>query len=73
MRSARGEKTIETRAATDKYRKIKENDVLEFVCGSETLKKKVKEIIYYKSIEDLVKDIDFKKVMPSVSSVEEMR
>jgi len=68
-----GEKTIETRAATDRYRKIKEGDILVFVCGDDKLEKEVKKVDYYKSIDEMVKVIDFKKVMPFVNSIDEMK
>jgi ASC-1-like (ASCH) protein len=68
-----GRKTIESRAAIDRYRKIKEGDVLVFVCGSEKLEKKVKKVEYYKTIEEMTKVINFKKVMPFVDSIEEMK
>ena len=68
-----GIKTIETRAATDKYRKIKIGDILIFVCGKEKLKKEVQQINYFGSIESMVNTIDFKKIMPSINSIKEMK
>ena len=35
------QKTIETRAATAKFRKIEKGDVLVFVCGDDKLEKEV--------------------------------
>ena len=67
-----GEKTIETRAATDRYRKIKQGDILVFTCGDEKLEKEIEKVDYYKSIDEMVKAIDFKKIMPFVSSLKEM-
>ncbi|NQU82582.1 MAG: hypothetical protein HQ539_01405 [Parcubacteria group bacterium] len=61
-----GEKTVETRACTDKFRKIEKDDVLVFVCGDSRLEKQVLEIDYYKSIDEMTKVLDFKKVMPFV-------
>ena len=68
-----GKKTIETRAATDRYCKIKEGDILVFVCGGEKLEKEVKKVDYYKNIDEMAKAIDFKKIMPFVNSTEEMK
>jgi len=68
-----GEKTIETRAATDKYRKIKEGDILVFVCNDDKLEKEIEKVDYYKSIDEITKAIDFKKIMPFVDSIEEMK
>jgi len=68
-----GEKAIETRPATDKYRKIKEGDILVFICGDEKLEKEIEKVDYYKSIDEMTKVIDFKKIMPFVDSIEEMK
>jgi ASC-1-like (ASCH) protein len=69
----RGEKTIETRAATPKYRKIKPGDILVFRCGKEKLEKKVKEVLVFKSIEELTETLGIQQIMPFASSVGEMR
>lgn len=68
-----GKKTIETRAATDKYRKIKVGDILVFICGNERLEKGVEKTSYFKSVDEMVKSIDFKKVMPFVDSIKEVK
>lgn len=63
-------KTIETRAATPKYQKIQEGDFLIFVCDKNKLKKKVKKVYFFKTIDELFKKFDFKKIMPHISSEE---
>jgi ASC-1-like (ASCH) protein len=68
-----GQKTIETRAAADKYRKIKSGDILVFVCGDEKLEKLVERVDIYKSIDEMIKTIDFKSIMPFCNSVDEMK
>lgn len=68
-----GQKTVETRAATDKYRKIKSGDALVFICGDENLEKQIKKIEYYKSIDEMTKAIDFKIIMPFVDSINEVK
>ncbi len=68
-----GQKFIETRAVANKYRKIQEGDILVFVCGDEKLEKSVEKVDIYKSIDDVVKVIDFKSVMPFVDSIDEMK
>ncbi|MDO8551578.1 MAG: hypothetical protein Q7S03_02760 [bacterium] len=70
---SKGEKTIETRAATEKYRKIKKGDTLVFVCGQDKLGKRVKDTNLFKTIEEIAEVIDLKKIMPFVNSVEEMK
>ena len=69
----KGDKTVETRAATDRFRNIEVGDILVFVCKKERIEKEVVKINHFKSIEDMTKVIDFKKIMPFVSSVKEMK
>lgn len=69
----KGDKTIETRAATEKHRKVKQGDVLVFKMQGEKLEKEVKKVEYFKSIDEMAEVLDFKKVMPFVSSVNEMK
>lgn len=66
-------KTIETRAGTERFRKIEKGDILVFACGDEKLEKQVLEIDYYKSIDEMTKALDFKKIMPFVNSIDEMK
>ena len=68
-----GQKVIETRAATDKYREVKSGDILVFLCGDEKLEKQIKKVDIYESIDEMVKVIDFKDVMPFVDSVDAMK
>jgi len=68
-----GIKTVDTRAATKKFQHIKKEDILVFVCGNKKIEKKIKQIDYFQNIEDLVKKIDFKKIMPFVSSLKEAK
>ena len=67
-----GSKTIETRAATSNFRKIRKGDMLNFICGKDKFGKKVKRVSFFKTIDEMVKVIDFKKIMPFASSVAEM-
>lgn len=68
-----GSKSIETRAATVKYQPIEVGDTLTFTCGSERLSKKVVQRRHFQSIDAMVAEIPYKKIMPSVASVEEMK
>jgi ASC-1-like (ASCH) protein len=68
-----GLKVVETRAATERYRPIQKGDVLVFVCGKEKNQKMVKRVRIFKTIGAMIKTINFKKIMPSVSSTEELR
>jgi ASC-1-like (ASCH) protein len=68
-----GQKTIETRAATKKFQKIKPGDILIFKCGKDRLEKEVAKVHFFKTIEDLVKSLDLKKIMPQVKSENEAK
>ncbi|MBM3209044.1 ASCH domain-containing protein [Candidatus Shapirobacteria bacterium] len=68
-----GKKTIETRAATPKYRQVQPGDILVFRCGEEKLEKKVKEAHVFNSVEELAKTLGIKDIMPFATSVEEMK
>jgi len=68
-----GEKTIETRAATDKFHLIKTGDVLKFVCGRDILEKRVLKVYQFKSIDDLAKSLDLKKIMPLAAGLGEAK
>ena len=69
----KGLKTIETRAATTKFRNIKNGNILVFLCDGKKFTKEVKEIKHFQSIEKMAKNLDIKKIMPQVSSLEEMK
>lgn len=68
-----GLKTIETRAATKKYRAILPGDALLIICGKQKLRRKIVAVYHFKTIGAMAKKLNYKKVMPSVGSVEEMR
>lgn len=68
-----GLKSIETRAATVRYQPIRAGDELIFSCGGEKFSKKIAKTYHWPSVDAMAKEIDYKKVMPSVASVEEMK
>ncbi len=68
-----GLKTIETRAATEKYRSIKRGDVLVFVCGKQKMKRVVKSVAIFRSIDIMTTRIPFRKIMPSIESIGGLR
>jgi ribosomal protein S18 acetylase RimI-like enzyme len=67
----RGSKTIETRAATSTYQRVKVGDVLRFRCGSAYIEKRVARIKHFGSVSALFKSPDFKRVFPGVDTLEE--
>ena len=66
-------KTVETRAATNKYRKIQKGDSLIFICGSAKLEKKIKKVEIFKSLDAMFRKINPHKIMPSVPTTAEMK
>ena len=70
---ANGTKSIETRAATIKYLPIEVGDTLTFVCGKDRLVKKVMKKYHWPSIEVMTMEIPFRRIMPSIASVDEMK
>lgn len=68
-----GLKEYETRAGTIKYQPIEVGDELIFVCDEEKFSKKIVEKFKWQDIDTMVKEIPFKKIMPSVESLEEMK
>lgn len=67
-----GLKKVETRAGTDKYRKIQEGDTLTFVCGKHKLIKKAKKVIIFKSIPSMLRKYKRTDIMPSTKSLAEL-
>lgn len=68
-----GKKTIETRAATRKFNKIIVGDSLIFKCGKDRLEKEVLDKHTFKSIDDLLKTLDLKEIMPHLTSAKEAK
>lgn len=63
-----GLKTVETHAASTRYRDIKKGNILVIVCGKQRITKLVKRVRRFKTIESMLKTIPLKKIMPSVKS-----
>lgn len=68
-----GIKSVETRAGTIKYQPVEVDDTLTFLCGKDRCIKKIVRKFRWSSIDAMVKEIDFKRIMPSVKSVDEMK
>ena len=68
-----GQKVIETRAATEKYRKVKEGDAIIFTCGKERTEKIAGKINFYKNIDEMVEKVDFREIIPFADSLSEMK
>src|SRR5438552_2905115 len=68
-----GLKAIETRAAKPKYRVVEIGDKIEFVCGEDRFTKRIIKKYVWANIDEMVAEVPFKKIMPRIESVEEMR
>ena len=68
-----GLKSVETRAATERYRDIKKGDELVIKCGTARLVKRVKRVRHFASIGSMFNAIPFKKIMPSARNPTEAR
>jgi len=68
-----GKKTIETRAGTTKFQLIKAGDILKFVCGKESLERKISRVYRFKTIEEMLKILNLAKIMPFAKSVDEAK
>lgn len=69
----KGEKRIETRAATVRYGVISTGDEIVFVCGNKHFKKIVKKATVFPRIGALLKKYSVKDIMPRLHSEKELR
>lgn len=67
-----GKKTVETRAATEKYKNIKDGDILVLVCGKERFEKEIKKAKVFKTIRALLRAYNLKRIMPELNSEKEL-
>lgn len=68
-----GKKTVETRAATQKYRGIKADDILILSCDKKKFEIRVKKTKIFSSIKSLIKTYPIKMIMPQISTEKELR
>lgn len=68
-----GEKAIETRAATVKYKPIAAGDTVTFACGEDTFTKTITKVYHWPSVDELLKEVPLKRVMPDVETPDQMR
>ena len=67
-----GQKKIETRAATPKFQKIKAGDRVEFVCDNKKLVKKVKKVLLFEGIKNLLKKYKVGEIVPGLNTFAEL-
>jgi len=66
-------KTVETRAASEKYCDIKPGDSVSFRCSTEEVVMKVQAVEHYSSIEKLLDEIPIDRLMPGLTTLEEVK
>lgn len=68
---ASGQKKIETRARTEKYKNIKAGDFVIFACGAKRIKKRVKKVECFRSIAAILKKYKPKDINPKIKTAKE--
>jgi ASC-1-like (ASCH) protein len=67
-----GEKKIETRAASFKYRNIKAGDTVTLSCDGDKFSKQVKKVTHFKTLQDMFMVFTASDINPAVHTVAEM-
>ena len=68
-----GKKTIETRAATSKYKDVQPGDTVVLSCEGSKFEKVISNVAYVKSIEVLAKQFDLNKINPGITDIKETK
>ena len=68
-----GKKKVETRAVTERYRDIKQGDILIFICGKNKIERQVKRARIFKSLEAMLKKYKVKDINPKLFTSEELK
>jgi ASC-1-like (ASCH) protein len=66
-----GVKTVETRAATSKYKSILAGDVLVFVCGADRFERMIECVQYFADIPAMLAVIPIERIMPGLKALTE--
>jgi len=64
-----GRKTVETRAASVRYRNVSPSDVLVLVCGKKRLEKKIRRVAYFKTLDAMFRKILYTDISPDAPSL----
>jgi len=68
-----GRKTVETRAATERYQNIQPGDTLILVCGKDQCTKQVLAVKIFKSITALLQQYQVQQIHPKLKTEEELK
>jgi ASC-1-like (ASCH) protein len=66
-----GRKTVETRAATSKNRKIVRGDTIKFVIGKDSVVHRVQSVQHFDSVDEMLKVISLSHILPDAHSLED--
>lgn len=69
----RGDKKVETRAATPKFLDLKPGDILKIACGKDYFEKVAKRVRIFKTIENLLEEYSVPEINPAMNSIEEIK
>ena len=69
----KGEKKIETRAATEKYWSLKKGDRVVLICGRQKIMKKVSKVEVFKTISAILKKYSPQEINPYTKTTKEAR
>lgn len=67
-----GSKKVETRAGTEKFRKMKAGEMLVFVCGGKKVERKIYNVRMFKSVYGMLKVYKVKDILPNLSTKKEL-
>lgn len=67
-----GNKKVETRAATKKYKNIQAGDIVVFVCDKKKFRKTVKRVRHFRSVSAMLKVYKVKDIMPKLRTKKEL-
>src|SRR5688500_9177803 len=68
-----GHKSIETRAATIKYKPIEAGDSLTFVCGHVEITRLVTKVEHYNSLEEMFTHLPLGQILPSARTADDAK
>ena len=68
-----GEKRVETRAASPRYKDIKDGDIVVFKCGNDSFERIEKKARKFNNVDKILDHYDVKDINPGVNTVEELK
>ena len=56
-----------------KYHYLQPGDALLMLCGSDLVEKRIKKSLHFASVDQMLKQVDFKRILPSGRSVNDIQ